>query len=248
MRVPFTIYLKPAQQSAAEARAAGALAPIFIIPLRHLFLDQALMMRSDPEEVERLARSASVAIPDASEAMMQLIRAYRSSALARFHADFYAEEQDAPALWPETYDRTPFDVLPPCARLILEHPNDLLLRPGCVQRIVRVMLALGWHPRHIAGLIRSKYERDFGWTDQWHGVDPGTRSDFYARVFTGLLVAGTDDLVDFNCQSAREEGLCFVAPCGDNLEHYRNSLLDRRKHERLASGPLNRLFLPAEHL
>ena len=26
------------------------------------------------------------------------------------------------------------------------------------------MLALGWHPRHIAGLIRSKYARDFGWT------------------------------------------------------------------------------------
>ena len=30
--------------------------------------------------------------------------------------------------------------------------------------LVRVMLALGWHPRHIAGLVCSKYQRDFGWT------------------------------------------------------------------------------------
>jgi hypothetical protein len=117
-----------------------------------------------------------------------------------------------------------------------------------VQRVVRVMLALGWHPRHIAGLIRSKYERNHGWGDQWHGYDPGTRADFYARVFAGQFVTGVDDLVDFNCQSAREEGTCFVSPCDDNLQHYRESLIERRTHERLACRPFNRLFLPAEHL
>jgi hypothetical protein len=37
--------------------------------------------------------------------------------------------------------------------------------------------------------------------------------DFFARVFAGLLVAGVDDLVDFNCQSGREEGICFVPDC-----------------------------------
>jgi hypothetical protein len=139
-------------------------------------------------------------------------------------------------------------MLPPCTRHILEHPNDLLQRPGCIQRVVRVLLAIGWHPRHIAGLIRSKYERDYGWGDQWSGYDPGTRADFYARVFTGLFVTGVDDLVDFNCQSAREEGICFVARCTENLEHFRESLLERRSHERLACRPLNRLLLPEEHL
>jgi hypothetical protein len=249
MRIPFSIYLKPAQQHAAIGDdVAAGLPSIFIIPLDSLEVRAALRIRNDPEEVEELARTSSTAIPEASPGMERLIRAYRSATLARIHADFYAQEHDAPALWPETYDRAPLDMLAPCARVILEQPNDLLLRPGCVQRVVRVLLALGWHPRHIAGLIRSKYERDFGWGDQWRGIDPGTRADYYARVFTGLLAVGADDLVDFNCQSAREEGLCFASPCGDNLVRFRDSLLDRRKYERLASGPFNRLFLPTEHL
>jgi hypothetical protein len=243
MRAPFSVYLKPAQQ-----HLSAELPPIVVIPSAGLTLHEALRVRSDPEAAARLARTASVEIPDASRAMRRLLHAYEKSRLARFHADFYAQEHDALALWPETYDRVPLDALPPCARLILQHPNDLLLRPGCVQRVVRVMLALGWHPRHIAGLIRSRYERDFGWGAEWRGFDPGTRADFYARVFTGLLVAGVDDLVDFNCQSAREEGICFVERCDENLQRFRTSLLDRRTHERLARRPLNRLFLPAEHL
>jgi hypothetical protein len=243
MRAPFSVYLKPAQQ-----HLAADLPPIVVLPAAGLTLHEALRVRRDPEAAARLARTASVAMPDASRAMRRLIDAYEKSRLARFHADFYAQEHDAPALWPETYDRVPLDALPPCAQFILQHPNDLLLRPGCVQRVVRVMLSLGWHPRHIAGLIRSRYERDYGWGGEWRGFDPSTRADFYARVFTGLLVAGVDDLVDFNCQSAREEGICFVERCDENLQRFRTSLLDRRTHERLACRPLNRLFLPAEHL
>ena len=69
------------------------------------------------------------------------------------------------------------------------------------------------HPRHIAGLIRSKYERDYGWGDQWAGFDPATRADFYARTFTAEFVTGIDNLIDFNAKSAREEGLCFFESC-----------------------------------
>ncbi len=65
-----------------------------------------------------------------------------------------------PDRWPQTYDRTPLDPLPPCARRILTQPNDALLKPAGIRHVVRSLLALGWHPRHIAGLIRSKYERD----------------------------------------------------------------------------------------
>ena len=180
--------------------------------------------------------------------MNLLAKAYLRSPLARFHNWFYSEEHDADALWPETYDLTPMDVLPPNVCYILKHPNDLLLRPGCVRLVVRAMLSLGWHPRHIAGLIRSKYERDYGWKDQWVGYDPATRADFYARAFTGEFVIGVDNLVDFNGKSAREEGLCFIEGCTDDLEPFRNSLLYRRKYERLACRPLNGLFLPNEHL
>ena len=125
-------------------------------------------------------------------------------------------------------------------------PNDLLLRPAFIRRLVRVMLALGWHPRHIAGLICSKYRRDFGWT-QFVNVDPATRADFYTRVFAGLFAAGTDDLVDFNCASAQEQGTCTFSNCGLNLLDFKESALERRKHDKLAHRPFNRLLLSSEH-
>ena len=142
----------------------------------------------------------------------------------------------------------PLEFLPFCVRHILEHPNDLLLRPASVERIVRVLLSLGWHPRHVAGLIRSRFERDYQWGDRWKDYDAANRADFYTRLFAGLFVTGCEDLVDFNCQSAREEKLCFATDCPFNLEQYKTSLLNRRTYERLACRPFNGLLLPEEHL
>ncbi len=249
IRVPFSVYLKPDQQRADIGdELVRRIRPFVVIPSGGLTVAEALAVRHDPAAAASLAATSTTKIPDASLPMQQLVGAYRRSRLAAFHAEFYSTEHEAPALWPETYDTLPLEALSPCSRTILERPNDLLLRPGCAQRVVRVLLALGWHPRHIAGLLRSKYERDHGWGDQWRGYDPATRADFFARVFAGLFFAGVDDLVDFNCTSAREEGICFVEHCNENLLRFRSSLLERRKHERLARRPLNRLFLPEEHL
>ncbi|MBU6399965.1 MAG: hypothetical protein KGS61_06585, partial [Verrucomicrobia bacterium] len=113
---------------------------------------------------------------------------------------------------------------------------------GALERVVRVLLALGWHPRHIAGLLRSKYERDFDWRDRWQGRDPALRADFCVRVLAGQCVVGHDDLLDLDCLSSREQRLCFQEDCGADLAQFRRSLLDRRACERLASRPFNRLF------
>ena len=69
-----------------------------------------------------------------------------------------------------------------------------------MRRIVAVSLSLGWHPRHIAGLIQSKLERDYAWGEIWEGYDPATSAEFYTLVFAGLALVRYDDLVDFNCQ------------------------------------------------
>ncbi len=175
-----------------------------------------------------------------------MLRDYEKSKLAEFHSFFYSQEQHPADLWPETYDRLSLEILPACARYVLEQPNDFLLRPAHIRRLVRVMLALGWHPRHIAGLICSKYQRDFRWT-QFADVDPATRADFYTRVFSGLFAAGTDDLVDFNCTSAQEQGTCTFSHCGFNLLDFKESALERRAHDKLAHRPFNRLLLPSEH-
>ena len=80
-----------------------------------------------------------------------------------------------------------------------------------------MLLARGWHPRHIAGLLVSKYSRDYGWIPGLHFHEPGVRADFYARLFAGLIDAGLDELIDFNCQSTREKGYCPGGECGWNL-------------------------------
>ena len=200
----------------------------------------------DPHLAGELAERTSIKIPDGTRGTGKLLQDYSKSKLADFHAFFYSQEQHPAELWPETYDRQPLEILPACVRVALETPNDLLLRPAYIRRLVRVMLALGWHPRHIAGLICSKYRRDFGWT-QFINVDPATRADFYTRVFAGLFAAGTDDLVDFNCVSAQEQGTCTFSDCGFNLLKFKESALERRAHDKLAHRPFNRLLLSSEH-
>ncbi len=249
IRLPFSRYLKPWQQRGLLGEEVVTnLPPVFLIPLHELSSLEGIQIMRDVGRVQELAQRAATRIPDQTKAMENLIAAYQHSALAQFHDWYYSEEPRLAADWPETYDRPPVEALPICVRHVLDHPNDLLLKPGNIERVVRVLLALGWHPRQIAGLVQSKFERDHSWGDQWCGYDPATRADFFTRMFAGLFVTGHDDLVDFNCQSAKEEKLCFAADCPYNLATYKKSLIERRNYERLAGRPFNGLFLPEEHL
>jgi hypothetical protein len=247
LRAPFSIYLKPWQQRwALGTEVLKQLPPLVVIPLHNISWGEGLRVMRDRAAAQALANDSVTSIPDAGLGMERLIAAYEGSDVARFHEWFYSQEPHGPAEWGETYDRLPLETLPACGRGMLEQPNDLLLRPASIRQLVRVMLALGWHPRHISGLIASKYARPFGWT-QFEGYDPAARADFYTRVFAGLFATGRDDLVDFNCVSAQEQQICPLSNCGFNLLHFRQSALDRRAHDRLAHRPFNRLFLPSEH-
>jgi hypothetical protein len=247
IRVPFSVYLKPWQQPwDFDADVLANMQPLFVIPLEEIEWREGISTMRDPQLTVKLAARVSNKIPDATYGTGNLLIDYWNSKLAEFHAFFYSQEQHPAELWPETYDREPLEILPACVRIALEQPNDLLLRPAYIRQLVRVMLALGWHPRHIAGLICSKYKRDFSWT-QFVDVDPATRADFYTRTFAGLFAAGTDDLVDFNCVSAQEQGTCAFSNCGFNLLDFKKSALERRAHDKLAHRPFNRLFLPSKH-
>jgi hypothetical protein len=65
-----------------------------------------------------------------------------------------------------------------------------------MRKVTEALLAKGWHPRHIAGLIRSKFERDYGWGDQWIDYSPSMRADFYVRIFAGLNVSLKETLTE----------------------------------------------------
>ena len=246
-RVPFSVYLKPWQQSwAIGSQTLSELPSLFVVPLPDLPWREAIAVMRDEDATTQLAGNSCTKIPEAGVSMARLIDDYTKSKTAKFHDWFYSQEQHESDHWPETYDRQPLEILPACARLILEQPNDLLLRPARIRQLVRVMLALGWHPRHIAGLIHSKYARSFGWT-QFNGCDRATRADFYTRIFAGSFVTGHDDLVDFNCISAQEQNVCPFSNCGFNLQDFKQSALNRRAHATLAHRPFNRLLLQSEH-
>jgi hypothetical protein len=242
------VYLKPLQERwLIGEKALSELPLILFIPLQGIDVRTAIHIRSDTTRAAEFARQAPAAIPEQADGTGELISAYLASSLADFHRRFYSQEQHPAEKWPETYDRTPMDALPMCARTMLERPNDLLLHPASIRLVARVLLALGWHPRHIAGLICSKFARDYGWGEHWLEFDPATRADFYTRIFAGLFVTGRDDLVDFNCQSSKEERICPSADCPHNLELFRQSARARRHYDQLAHQPFNRLFLPTEH-
>ncbi len=248
LRVPFTVYHKPAQESwLIGSEVARSLPLMFFIPCEGLDTSTALEIRTDDTRASEWARQVSSRIPDQTAGTGDLITAYQNSRLAEFHRWFYSEEPHPPENWAGTYDTTPLDGLPACVRLALEHPNDILLHPSSIRLVTRFFLGCDWHPRHIAGLITSKFARDHGWGRQWNGNDPATRAEFYVRIFAGLFLAGPDDLVDFNCQSTREQHLCPVADCPFNLMGCQQSALERREHDQLAHRSIDGMFLSKKH-
>jgi hypothetical protein len=63
----------------------------------------------------------------------------------------------------------------------------------------------GWHPRHVAGLIRSKFERDYGWGDHWLDYSPAMRADFYVRIFASTAASVEREAARIRGEAAREE-------------------------------------------
>jgi hypothetical protein len=225
IRVPFSRYLKPYQQRWLLGPVADQIPPIYLIPLADMDLSEGLLTRCEKEKVIQLAERSSVKIPDQTDGMSHLTDNYRQSSLAGWHQYFYSQEHHAWENWPETYDRLPLAELPVCTQIGLLQPNDRLLKPAWIQHLVRVMLAKGWHPRHIAGLIRSRYERNCGWGDTWYRYNATMRADFYVRLFAGLIVTGRDALMDFTCRFCPEKSCQPSVTCNHNLTRYRSQLL-----------------------
>ncbi|MFP4473663.1 MAG: hypothetical protein ACLFPX_07370 [Candidatus Omnitrophota bacterium] len=244
IRIPFSAYSKHKRNSSIRGVMEEKGCPdIFSIPLQNITEEEGMCVMRDDQQVRGLAAASSLFIPESLEGTSALIDEYERSDRAGVHQWFYGCEPEPPEKWPETYDLQPLDIVPECIRYIMEHPNDCLLKPEKIRQVVLAFLALGWHPRHIAGLIRSKYERDHDWGRQWYLYDAATRADFYVRLFTAQIAVGEDDAPDFNCLSAKEKQCCFCQPGSCRLDRFRDSLLKRRDHERLACRPFNRLFL-----
>jgi hypothetical protein len=248
IRVPFSLYLKPWKYDGIVNDQIRDRIPVMVsVPFFEMNINEAVEVMRDLKKASELACKASVRIPDQSKQMVNLIDAYENSLIARLHSQFYEQEHTSPELWGISYDRFTTEIIPPCVRTILEYPNDLLLKPAGIRHVVRVLLSLGWHPRHIAGLIRTKYERNYGWGREWYFYDAATRSDFYTRIFFTQIASGIDKLTHFDCISVCSSGYCQVKNGTCSLEEFKKSLLERVHYERLADRPFNRLFLSNQY-
>jgi hypothetical protein len=169
----------------------------------------------------RAAVRSDVQLPSIATGIARLLSAYVKSPLAASHRDFYAARRangsQAGAL--DAGD------LPPCVATALAWPNDRLLRPEYIQHLVRVLMARGWRPAAIAAVLESAYNTDHGWGDRWLRLDARTRAEFDVRVFAGMIATRLDTLVDFNCVSAQEKGICPRSGCAFDLRRDRDRLL-----------------------
>jgi hypothetical protein len=229
VRMPFTNYLKPGLNGMSEQLGLEGRSPALrAIPLHEMDYRGALEVRKAEDRVRELAGRACVRIPEQSEGTRNLLNDYLASRLRHFHEHFYSTRHDPPESWAQTYGHMPLGLLPPCVRRVVEDPNDILLKPAGMQLLTRVLLAHDWHPRHIAGYIRSIFENPaHGWPLGWADYEAGTRADFYVRLFAGLYATGVDRLVDFNCVSTQEKGFCLRPPdAGACLDPLREQLLN----------------------
>jgi hypothetical protein len=227
MRVAFGGYQHHRFRPDVYGPEVSALDPLVTVPRSSESLDDMVDRHRTPEGAALLAESSCATMPTASNGFSLLAAEYRESALARFHESFYAIEPHGPAAWRPTYDRLDLTTLPPCVAAPLAEPNDRLLKPEHLQHVTRFLMSEGWAPRHVAGLVWSRYEKDFRWGARWAHLSPRARADFDVRVFAGMIVTGLDRGVDFNCRSAQEKRLCPFTGCQYDLRVSRNRLLAR---------------------
>ena len=199
--------------------------PVFAtLPRGRLGYRELFHLRRDLRLAALYARDCSGAIPDAAAGWDRLITAYRKSSLFAFHRDFDSVEHYERKLWESRYRSLELAGLPPCVAQPIRNPNWSLLNPTNLQNVCRVLLSLGWHPKHIGGLIRSYYEQDLNWGTNWDKYDPSARANFWTRVYCGMIHTGADDLKSFSCQAHQERGFCPGYWCGHRLEDYRDRL------------------------
>ena len=228
IRAPFSVYLKAHLDSSMfPPERRHELPTLFSVPQHEIGTHDGIELMRDPSAVRDLARRASARIPDGARGTARLIDDYRHSRLARFHDWYHDRPTDPPDRWSRTYDRLPLAELPPCVADSIRRPNDVLLQPGGIRRLAATLWADGWHPRHVSGLLRSKFERDHDWGARFLHYDAATRADFYVRLFTGALAVGRDELVDFNCVSEKEKGTCTRPDASCDLAPWRERALER---------------------
>ncbi len=149
------------------------------------------------------------------------LKSYRSSRLYRFHRHYYGQAPYPPEAWPSTYARLPADDFPECLKALLcGQPNWLEHWDGA-RLFVRGLLALGWHPRHLAGILHWRWCSRDGHSSK----SRQEMADHLVRCLSALVLLGKDRLVRFDCDAVRSLGACPPsAHCRTTLAQLRQAV------------------------
>lgn len=155
-------------------------------------------------------------IPTAAWAVNRVMDDIQAGALGAFFAHMDSQEHNYEWDWGHTYWAPEvLEGLPPCARVALEHPDPLLLTPTHLQRLVRILDAQGWHPKHIGGLLYSRY-KNIGWGH----YNPEKRANYWVEQYCGPIHDGTDDKRYMSCEEEQLRGSCPQPFCGWDLRRF----------------------------
>lgn len=226
MRVAFGAYQKHRFRPDIVAhRGASERPPFIAVPRGEESLEHLLSHGREFAHAARAARVRSTRLPVVTGGVAALLDMYATSRLAQSHRRFCETPRRSVAEGDALFRALPAS-LPECASRPLLTPNDWLLQPTSVQHVTRALMAEGRLPRDIAAIVRARYAADYGWSRRWAWLDAETRAEFDVRVFAGLIEAGVDRAIDFNCTSAQEKDLCPRQPCGRDLRVDRARLLE----------------------
>jgi len=201
---------------------ASMVPPFAAVPRDADSLTTVLTRERQLEEAARVAGRTRATLPDIAGGLRRMVASYGLSDLRRGHARF----ADSTRVERARHVRPLPAALPRCVAAPLLQPNDLLLKPEHVQHVVRGLMSCGEAPAVIARRVQVAYEADHSWGDRWlASMHPATRAEFETRVFSALVETGHDRLLDFNCVSAQEKGLCPPGACKHDLRTDRDRLL-----------------------
>jgi hypothetical protein len=226
IRLPFSTHQKHKVQKYKVGDEISENIPVQTTLLRidNMSLDELLYIRRHFSLTANLAKDVNCNIPINDESIQKLIIDYKNDKLYKFHKDFDLVYHDHFTVWNNTYDKFDLNLVPICLRDAIINPNPALLKPTLIKHLTRVFTSLSWHPKHIAGFLRSKYERDYNWETNWGKYDATLRANFWIRIYYGIMYCNLDNLDDFNCSYFQNLGFCPEKFCGYDLTHYKENL------------------------
>lgn len=168
-----------------------------------------------PAWIDISGRNSRLGGPELVDAR-DLQDSYRHSGLFAFHRHYYGETPHLKRHWQETYASIDPRQFPDCLSPFLREDHPGWRNDAGVLHFTRGLLSLGWHPRHIAGVLASR----LGPTEAaWR------QADFAVRCSAGLIHERIDRLQNFDCESVRQLGLCPSNPsCTISLAELKSHL------------------------